>query len=285
MRLGTEKSSNDPFLTSINSKDAKIQQVYLDKIKELTKMVKSKVMLGDSSIIEQETFDPNQVQEFYQNINRNLEGWSHQDISQTNNEDVRRIFTKFWVKEGNYQLSGHLSLQYHVLLYYKPEHRVIECQKELSELIDMTKDKEKKVAEEADSFIVQKLQGMGYKNLDYQQLFEIFFEKPELQDKIYSEIEEKNSEFTTLSNKKQQLLEELDSFLVETYQTTPVLIDETRLISGEEGCLYTLDLEFVKNKIREGIVEPKKIPENIKKRLIYRVEQLAEVIDRHQHKT
>lgn len=285
MRLGTEKSSNDPFLISINSKNAKIQQVYLDKIKELTKMVKSKVMLGDSSIIEQETFDPNQIQEFYQNINRNLEGWSHQDISQTNNEDVRRIFTKFWVKEGNYQLSGHLSLQYHVLLYYKPEHRVIECQKELSELIDMTRDKEKKVAEEADSFIVQKLQGMGYKNLDYQQLFEIFFEKPELQDKIYSEIEEKNSEFTTLSNKKQQLLEELDSFLVETYQTTPVLIDETRLISGEEGCLYTLDLEFVKNKIREGIVEPKKIPENIKKRLIYRVEQLAEVIDRHQHKT
>ena len=46
----------------------------------------------------------------------------------------------------------------------------------------------------------------------------------------------------------------LDNLLVETYQTTPVLIDDTRLVTGEEGCLCTFDLEFVKNKAKEGFV-------------------------------
>ena len=39
-------------------------------------------------------------------------------------------------------ISGHVSIQFHVLLYYKPIQRVIDCQKELSEIVDMTKNKE-----------------------------------------------------------------------------------------------------------------------------------------------
>ena len=39
-------------------------------------------------------------------------------------------------------ISGHISLQFHVLLFYKPLQRVIDCQKELAEILDSTKKQE-----------------------------------------------------------------------------------------------------------------------------------------------
>ena len=82
--------------------------------------------------------------DFFQKITQKLENWSVQDVSISNNEDIRRIFTKFEIMEGNYLISGHLSVQFHVLLYYKPDQRVIETQKELSEIVDLTKTKNSK---------------------------------------------------------------------------------------------------------------------------------------------
>jgi hypothetical protein len=237
-------------------------------MKELTKPVTVKVMLGDGSVTEQSSFDPEFVRKFYEKIINNLQDWTIQEISITNNEDLRRIFTKFEIKLGNYLISGHLSLQFHVLLYYKPEYRVIECQKELSETIDNTKGDERLVAELGDQLILEKLRGMGYKDLNEQKLFEIFFENDELREKIYGEIEEKTDvDFQKLSKRKIELFNELDSYLIETYQTSPVLLDDNRLVAGEEGCLCTFDLEFIKNKNKEGLFEPKKIPENVKKEM------------------
>ena len=102
-------------------------------------MIDAKVMMGDSTVTEQKTFDPTQVMDYFQKINNKLEEWSLQDVTITNNEDLRRIFTKFEIMEGNYLLSGHISIQFHVLLYYKPNQRVLDCQKELSEIVDLTK--------------------------------------------------------------------------------------------------------------------------------------------------
>ena len=91
-----------------------------------------------------------------------LTQWSAQEVTISNNEDVRRIFTKFEIMEGNYLISGHLSLQFHVLLYYKPDQRVIDCQKELAKLVDLTKDKEQQFSDNSDQFVLNKLKDMGY---------------------------------------------------------------------------------------------------------------------------
>jgi hypothetical protein len=208
-----------------------------------------------------------------------LDGWSSQDVSTSNNEDIRRIFTKFEVMEGNYLLSGHLSLQFHVLLYYKPEQRVIDCQKELSDIVDLTKDKEQKMSDYSDQFVLRKLKEMGYKDFDHQKLFEIFFENNELREKIYSEIEnDMNIDLQKLSDKKMKLFNELDSLLIETYQTTPVLIDDTRLVTGEEGCLCTFDIEFVKNKTKEGLFDPRKMSDLTKEKIMKRMNEIHRLI-------
>lgn len=275
MRLGTPTSNE--YMKKVNSKIEEIQKSYQETLNILTKTVDTKVMLGDSTITQQSTFDPNMVKDYYQKIVKKLEGWTIQDITITNNEDLRRIFSKFEIREGNYLLSGHMSIQFHVLLYYKPDYRVIECQKELAEIIEQTKDSETSVADMSEEFVINKLKEIGYKDLDHQNLFEVFYENDELREKIYKEIEDStDTDFQKLSKKKMELFNELDSFLIETYQTTNVLIDDTRLVSGEEGILCTFDLEFIKDKTKEGLFDPKKMSSEVQEK-IYR--RLGEFLD------
>ena len=277
MRLCT-KSKHD-FIQQLNQKNEEVQKLFLSKITDLTKMINVKVMMGDSTVTEQKTFDPKQVTDYFQKINNNLEDWSFQDVSITNNEDIRRIFTKFEIMEGNYLLSGHISIQFHVLLYYKPDQRVLDCQKELSEIVDLTKNSEQQISDNSDQFILNKLKEMGYKDFDHQKLFEIFYENDEFREKVYAEIEKDSDvDFQELSEKKTKLFNELDSLLIETYQITSILIDDPRLIGGEEGCLCTVDLEFVRNKNREGLFDPRKIPDSVKENISKRLEQLGKII-------
>ena len=277
MRLGT-RSSND-FIQLLNGKNEDIQQLFLAKITDLTKSINVKVMLGDATITEQKTFDPALVSNFYHTIIKNLKGWSVQDVSISNNDDIRRIFTKFEIREGNYLISGHMSLQYHVLLYYKPDQHVIELQKALSEIIDLTKNKEQQMSDNSDQFVLNKLKDKGYKDFDHQKLFEIFYENDEFREKIYKEIEtEIEVDFQDLSNKKTKLIKELDNLLVETYQTSSVLIDDTRLITGEEGCLCTFDIEFIKNKTKEGLFDPRKISESVKTNIVKHLDEFSKLL-------
>ena len=277
MRLGTKSSDN--FLQILNKQNDRIQNSFLNHIKNLTKTVPIKVMLGDSTITEQSTFDLQKITVFYENLIKNLQDWDIQDISITNNEDIRRIFTKFQVQEGNYLLSGHLSIQFHVLLYYKADYRVIECQKELAKIMDSTKNKESEIADMGDEFIINKLKELGYKNLDNQNLFELFFNDDRLREKIHKEFEQKyDIDFQKLSKKKKELFNELDDSLIEIYQTTPILIDDARLVTGEEGSLCTFDLEFIKNKNKEGIFKTNKIPQKVQQKIIERLDQISNLL-------
>jgi hypothetical protein len=277
VRLGT-RSPNE-FIQNLNTINEKIQNVFLERIQELTKPVDAKVMLGDATITEQKTFDPESVRRYYENLIKKLKEWTIQEVSISNNEDLRRIFTKFEIKEGNYLISGHLSLQYHVLLYYRPEQRVIEAQKELAEIIDLTKNKEQQLSDNNDELVLERLKEMGYKDYDHQKLFEIFFENDNLREKIYKEIEESSgTDFHELLKRKTNLIKELDNLLIETYQTSPVLIDDAKLVTGEEGCLCTIDIEFVKRGIKEGLFDPRKISDPIKNKIEHRMNDVSNFI-------
>jgi len=277
VRLGSR--SPDEFIKLLNKKNEVIQNQFLSKILELTKTIDVKVMMGDSTITEQKTFDPKQVTNYLEKISQKLTDWSLQDVSTTNNEDLRRIFIKFEIDEGNYLISGHISLQFHVLLFYKPLQRVIDCQKELATIVDTTKNKETALSDNSDQFVLNKLKEMGYKDFDHQKLFEIFYEDEEFSKKVYAEIEkDAGEEFKKLTEKKNELFKELDSLLVETYQTSSVLIDDARLVAGEEGCLCTLDIEFIKNNNREGLFDPRKMSNIVKENILKKMDNLEEVI-------
>ncbi len=277
MRLGIK--SSDEFIQLLNNKNESIQKLFFEKMKELTRTVTVKGMLEDSTIAEQNTFDPKLVQEYFNKIIKNLSDWVSRDISITNNEDLRRIFVKFELKEGNYLLSCHMSIQFHVLLFYKLDNNVIEYQKELSEIIDKTKNIETKLAEDSDQHILEKLKEIGYKDLEHKDLFQVFYENDDLRDKIYKEIEGKSeSNVQELLKRKKQLFNELDNLLMEIYQTTSVLIDDSKLVTGEEGCLCSFDLEHFKNNVKEGMFDPKKIPVRVKEKLSERLDEFIKIM-------
>ena len=278
VRLGT-RSPNE-FIQNLNKKNENTRQIFLKKIQDITKTVDAKVMLGDATITEQKTFDPELVRVYYENFIKNLKDWTIQDVSISNNEDLRRIFTKFEIKEGNYLISGHLSLQFHVLLYYKPDQKVLDSQKELAKIIDLTKNKEQEISDNNDQLVLDKLKEKGYKDFDHQKLFEIFFENNELRDQIYKEIEESSGiDFQAMNKRKTELVKELDSLLMETYQTSSVLIDDAKLVTGEEGCLCSFDIEFVKSDIKEGLFDPRKIPEPVRKKIEDRLDEVLKFIE------
>jgi hypothetical protein len=277
MRLGTR--TQNEFISVLNEKNEQIKKLFLSNIVDKTKPIEIQVMLGDATVTNQKTFDQKILFDYFKKISDNLADWNKQDVSISNNEDLRRVFFKFEVMEGNYLISGHISVQFHVLLYYKPIQKVIDVQKELSEIIDLTKNKENELSDNSDELVLEKLKEMGYKDLDHQKLFEIFYDNDEFREKIFSEIEKKSdTDFQKFSERKNELFKELDSLLIETYQTSSAIIDDAKLVNGEEGCLITLDMEFVKNNIKEGLFDPRKISDKTKENISRRINEIFNAI-------
>ena len=148
MRIGNP-TNNELFL-ELNKINEDIQKGFLKKIIQETRTVECNVMLGDSTTKNIKTFDIKNVESFFGRFQSGLSQWNSQGITYSSDEDLRRIFTKSEIKIGNYILSLHASLQYHVLLYYKPVQKVIELQKKLAELIGEGGNSESKYEEESD---------------------------------------------------------------------------------------------------------------------------------------
>ena len=277
MRLGAR--SDNEFLGSLGKKSEKISEFFQKNIERITNPVNVKVMLGDTTITEQATFSPQEIREFFSKILDRLPDWHSEGVSTTNDEDLRRIFVKLERRIGNYVLLWHLSLQYHALLYYKPDNKVQVIQKELAEIMDKTIDKEKELAQLTNDLIKERLASLGYKEPDEQRLFEILFNDDKLREEITTEVDRQTDfDFKAKDQRKKELFKELDNLLVETYQTTSVLIDDNRLVAGEEGCVSTFDLDFMKKKTKEAIFDPKKISDDTKQKISDALDQVMDVL-------
>jgi len=275
MRLGIK--TDDVFLIELNEKNTQIQNLFLEKIKKITKKYSIDVMLQDGTIKKQQTFDVQKIDNLYKNITEKLKDWSEHGISQTNNEDIRRNFVKLAINVENYQILLHLSIQYHVLLFYQTNYEVIKKQKELADFMDTTKNNEENLKEKSDKMILEKLRAEGYKNLDTENLFEIFFRDDKIREKIMSEIEiQTDGELQKIIQHKQDLLKNLDDLLLEVYQIEPVLIDETRLVSGEEGCVCNIDIEQVENNQKTGSFDSNNISVAVKDKIRIKIGEILE---------
>lgn len=270
---------SEPFIKSMTEKSEKARSIFQEKIVNVTKSIPVKVMLGDSTVVEQNTFDPKNIEVFYQNVLKKIPDWKTQGISVSNDKDLRRIFIKFAISEGNYLLSCHMSLQYHALLYYKVDHRVVEIQKELADILEKTNTLQSEIVPKVDLAIQEKLKEIGYENVDSQKLFEIFFQNESFTKEIIEKVHSSSDKnFEQYTKKQSELFKELDNMLFVVYHTTSVMIDEMRLIAAEEGCLCNFDLEHIKNQTKEGNFDPVRIPTQVKNNLLNRLDQVIDAI-------
>jgi len=276
MRIGN--TTNNDFFLELNKINEKIQDEFLKKIVYETRNISCDVMLGDSSTKKVETFDIKNVETFFGNFDSKLSGWNSQGVTYSADEDLRRIFTKSELRIGDYILSLHVSLQYRVLLYYKPIQKVIELQKNLADIIDNSENSESKYEDEGDRLIIEKLNELGFKDMPKQELFELFYNDEALAFKIKKMIDNSQSEVVDIQGKKNKLFKELDNLLLETFHTTAVIIDEQKLVNGEEGCLCNMDLEYIDNGAKQGLIDASIINEEIKSQLTQGIKKILDVI-------
>ena len=278
MRLGI--NTDTEFLITLNTKNEEIRNAFLEKVKKITEKYSVDVMLQDGTVKKQQTFDAQKIEVFFKNIAVGLEDWTFGGISSTNNDDLRRNFIKLDKIVENYQILLHFSLQYHVLLFYQPNYEVMEKQKELSDFMDTTKKHEEELIKKSDQIILKKLREEGYKELDPQSLFEIFYTDDKIREKIMNEIETvTDGNLHEINQHKNKLLENLDDLLLEIYQIEPILIDDARLVSGEEGCICNIDIEEIKNDQKTGSFDSNNISDNVKEKIKTVISQVFGVIN------
>ncbi len=276
MRLGLD--TEDEFLIKLNEINEQIQDIFLVEAKKMTEKISVDVMLQDGTAKKQDTCSMEMIKAFYDKIAKKLTNWTLQTTSTTNNEDLRRDFIKMHAIVDDYRILLHISTQYHVLLYYKPDYQVMKKQKELADFLTMTEKNEKKLAEKSDQVILKKLKDEGYKDLNPENLFEIFFKDDKIMENVTKEIDKQtDGDLNKIYEQKQSLLKELDNFLLEIYQIEPVLIDEARLVTGEEGFVFNLDVERV-NDEQSKQFSSDKMSEETKKNITVRVEEILKVI-------
>ncbi len=277
MRLGNNTKTK--FLIILNKKNDEIRNSFIEKVKKITGKYSVDVMLQDGTVKKQQTFDAQNIDVFFKNIAAGLQDWTLRGISTTNNDDLRRNFIKLDKIIENYQISLHFSIQYHVLLFYQPNYEVMKKQKELSDFMDMTKKQEDELTQKSDHVILEKLRAEGYKDLDTQSLFEIFYRDDKIREKIMSEIElQTDGDLQKISQRKEGLLKALDDLLLETYQMEPVLIDEARLVTGEEGCVCNIDIEMFENDQKSSLFDSKKVSNSTKEKINALIDQVLEAI-------
>ncbi len=272
MQLGIK--NDDKFISCINSRYNNIQRLFLKKIIELTKASFKKVMLSDNTINNLKTFDPQLTYKFFLKFKNELDEFIVDDVFMTNDNDVRRIFLKIQITENNYVLLGNFSLQYHVLLYYKPCNDVSKYQNSLNILTTKSDLAKNEFSKKGNEITLNKLNKLGYNSLTNEKLFEIFFNNPKLSNEIYNDVVNKQNTNNILINKEKELLKNLDKLLIEVYTTTSTLINNLNLIAGEEGC----SCEFYLNHVTNKIINLKKMPLKIKNKLVRKLDKFIEIM-------
>jgi len=277
MRLGIK--TDDEFLIKLNEKNIQIQDSFLEKIKEIARKHPVDVMLQDGAVKKQETFDVEKIHQIYNNMAERLGTWTLEGISSTNDEGIRRNFIKLNINVDDHIISLHLSIQYHVILFYQPKYEVLKKQKELSDFMDKTKKQEGELTEKTDHVILEKLRAEGYKKFDAKNLFEILYKDDKIREKIMNETElQTDGDLQKISQHKENLLKALDDLLLETYQMEPILIDEARLVTGEEGCVCNIDIERIENDQKSGLIDSKKMSVGTKEKISALVDQVLTAI-------
>jgi hypothetical protein len=278
---------DDYFSTQVNDAFAKIQEGFLEAVKPAIIMKKSNAMLADGTVTQTDTFDPQNVQTFYQRLTNRMGGWLAGGISKSVTDDLHRLFCQFNKDVGKrYYISGYFGIQFHALPYYKVDKRVIEIQKELAKLADEATVLYEGIRDNTDKVLGQELEKQGLANMEFEGLFSKLFEDEKLEQELNKKAETvamQFPDFQKIGKRKSLLFAELNDLMIELYQTSDASIDYNRLMQGEEGICTYFDLELLKvNKktvSREAMFETKKIPKADADRVYKELESVAKALN------
>jgi hypothetical protein len=261
----TPIKGDDYFCRQVNVAAEKVQEAFLDAIKPTIAMRHADAMLGDGTVTQAETFDPQNVQNFLQQFGTALEDWTFSGILKSATEDIHRIYSTFTKEAGKFYISAYFGIQFHALPYYRVQRRVIDIQKELARIEHSATSMLSEMIGAADRVLAKELEKRGYIHLRFDELFTRLFEDEGLVEELNEKtavVENQFPQLIEVRSKKSELLSELNDLLMKFYRISPVLIDYNRLTQGEEGVTNYFDIEVLKNrktKRREALFDTTKI--------------------------
>ena len=235
----------------INTHLKVVREKYLSTLKPAIEMNNINVMIGDGSITQVDSFEPQRVKEFYNCFIKLLDGWKTTGISTSKTDDLHRIYCQLSKEVGRYRLTGYFGIQYHSLLYFKVDRQVIMLQNQLNLIANEAGKAFTTIATKGDQIIQGELERIGYENADIEQLIIKLIEDKEFADSLDKKaaaVENEFPKFQEMSKKRDKLFSELNNLMVEVYQILPNSIDYDKLIQGEEGAIADISLEKVKNQ-------------------------------------
>lgn len=273
--------ADDYFSNEVNLAFEQIQDAYLVGAKIYLEASEMPVMLGDGSISQSTTFDLSKIIAYFEKLIDSLDGWVGSGISNSNTEDLHRVFFQISQYINKYHIYGYFGIQFHALPYYRVNKRVIEIQKELSQIAEKAANIFSLLSEKGNTMVLHELAKLGYSELEFEELFTILFENRELvralEQKAQS-LEEQLPEFEQMRRIKNQLYAELNDLLIEVYQISPVLIDYNSMMQGEEGLVTYFDIETIRNqKMARGdpYVNTKRVTKELTNRISSELNELA----------
>ena len=275
---------SDKFCLELNSAYSKTEQVYFNSIKSSLKTSAIKVMLGDGTITDSVTFDPQETVRYFNILGGRLKGWSNSGVSKSNTEDLHRVSYQIYKQVEKYYISVHFEIQFHSLKFYRVDKRVLEIQKEIHELSRKSNEIHQSLAKAGNEIVVRELGNMGYGDLPFEDLLEKMLSdqniSSQLEDKA-KEVRSKYPELRELEIKERALAAEINDYIMEVYTIDPVVIDYNKLMQGEVGVALYMDFEVVNNmksKVRQAYVNIENIKAESGKSIINSLEKLTGII-------
>ncbi|MFZ0404373.1 MAG: hypothetical protein WBZ50_11780 [Nitrososphaeraceae archaeon] len=275
---------SDKFCLELNSAYSKTEQVYFNSIKSSLKTSAIKVMLGDGTITDSVTFDPQETVRYFNILGGRLKGWSNSGVSKSNTEDLHRVSYQIYKQVEKYYISVHFEIQFHSLKFYRVDKRVLEIQKEIHELSRKSNEIHQSLAKAGNEIVVRELGNMGYGDLPFEDLLEKMLSdqiiSSQLEDKA-KEVRSKYPELREVEIKERALAAEINDYIMEVYTIDPVVIDYNKLMQGEVGVALYMDFEVVNNmksKVRQAYVNIENIKAESGKSIINSLEKLTGII-------
>jgi hypothetical protein len=276
--------ADDFFAKEVNSAFKNIQDAYLNVAKLHIETEEVAVMLGDGSVSQSTTFELQKIITLYERLVASLEGWVSSGISKSNTEDLHRVYFQISQQVEKYFIYGYFGIQFHALPYYRVNKRVIEIQKELSQIAEEASKIFSSLADKGNHVVQQELQKIGYSELAFEELFTKLFEDPELihgLERKVQNLEEEFPEFEQMRIKKNHLFAELNNLLMELYQISPVIMDYNGLMQGEEGVVTYFDIETIKNQKtarRDPYINTERVSQDLTNRITNSLNEVANVL-------
>lgn len=277
---------DDHFCRQVNAAAEKVQKAYLEAIKPAIVMRQANAMLGDGTVTQAGTFDPQKVQSFYQQLANALKDWTFSGIMKSATEDLHRLYSQFTKEADKFYIRGYFGIQFHELPYYKVDKRLLEIQQELARISDKTTSVLSIMTSTADSALAAELEKRGYANLGFEELFAKIFDDEKLVEELNKKaaaVESQFPEFEETCKKKSKLFSELNDLVMKLYQTSPVPIDYNRLMQGEEGVTNYFDIEVIKNKKmkkREAFLDTIKMPKDATDMVTAELGNVADILSK-----